>query len=185
MTVTDLIAGYAAIVSTATLGWEVWKARREQRPRFRVELKAVGPRSAGALLRVYNHDGYPMKIDELIMTYDFHWSQPVPRRVPFSSMSQVPVGPPEVAVPLVLPPHDSISLQIPARLLTRASHMTWLEKVRTDDSVIMPGFRLRASVKLATGELVHTRWLSPLSKRSLLQVSDFLDWANAQKANGR
>src|SRR5215217_187515 len=38
MEATDWIAGYAAVVATATFGWEVWKAIRARRPPVEVKL---------------------------------------------------------------------------------------------------------------------------------------------------
>jgi hypothetical protein len=35
---TDIIAGYAAVVATVALGWEIWSARQARRPQVEVRL---------------------------------------------------------------------------------------------------------------------------------------------------
>ncbi len=41
MDATDVIAGYAAVVATAALGWEVWKQRQARRLRVEVVVGGV------------------------------------------------------------------------------------------------------------------------------------------------
>jgi hypothetical protein len=39
----DLIAGYAAVMATIALGWQVWRERQAHRLRLTVKLESLGP----------------------------------------------------------------------------------------------------------------------------------------------
>jgi len=64
----DWIAGYAAVVGTAALGWEVWNASRPRRPDVNVGVSVVGSGRDDRLtcmLVVRNRGDHPIKVEEV------------------------------------------------------------------------------------------------------------------------
>jgi hypothetical protein len=66
---TDVIAGYAAVVATAALGWEVWKQRQARRLRVDVVVDGVllyGPPITGiewgVSIEVRNHGDHAVRV---------------------------------------------------------------------------------------------------------------------------
>ncbi len=75
MEATDVIAGYAAVVATLALGWEIRKARQARRPQVKVVVSRViwlaspkrTPHKVGLTVRleVRNHGDGPIQVDRV------------------------------------------------------------------------------------------------------------------------
>jgi hypothetical protein len=90
MDATDVIAGYAAVVATAALGWEIRKARQASRPQVEVDVTnaMLGYPSGGAQwsahIQASNHGDLPVRVaaagfkvqDGSGMNAVIHWQQP-------------------------------------------------------------------------------------------------------------
>jgi hypothetical protein len=64
----DWIAGYAAVVGTAALGWEVWKATRPRRPEVNVDLKVAwsdGKAHRVCMLVVRNRGDHRIRVEKV------------------------------------------------------------------------------------------------------------------------
>ena len=65
----DFVADYAAVVATATLGWQVWSSHRAKRPRVALLLdtwrssQAANRRTLeSAEVRIRNHEDYAVRV---------------------------------------------------------------------------------------------------------------------------
>jgi hypothetical protein len=63
MDATDVIAGFAAVVASAALAWEVWKRRQSRRLRLKVQFKAWEGKDGWVLwIRVINLSDFPVRV---------------------------------------------------------------------------------------------------------------------------
>jgi hypothetical protein len=156
----DPIAVYAAIVSTAAAGWQVWERRQRRIPQVEVELQNVSSeRGPGLWLDVRNRGEYPARVT--LITFRNH----DPRRAyaalrpgrfsrvgkPLPGLAITEPGP-GTTLPGVIEPHGAGYTVVATSELERAG--VDLSKP------------IRAAVLVATGERFATRSARLRSKNS-------------------
>jgi hypothetical protein len=107
----DYVAGYAAVVATAALGWQIWSSFRARRPQVTIFLdrwrssQARGRRFLeGAEVRIRNREDYAVRVDRLF----FRPSIPMTRQSVAAEVEGGDVN----GVPFEVPPRDVISLSL-------------------------------------------------------------------------
>jgi hypothetical protein len=116
----DLVAVYAALVATASLGWQILSSLRAKRPQVTLLLDAWRSSQAGgrrtldsADIRIRNREDYTIRVDRLYFRY-------TPTTAPLIGQSALrgPSVPAEIetgevdALPLEVPPREVVSLTI-------------------------------------------------------------------------
>ncbi len=129
---TTAIAGYAALVGTASLAWQIAHASRASRTRLEVEVRmgflTFGPRLVDAvLITIFNRSDHAARVTSA----GLHAQDGSGRIV---NIVQAPQG---GELPHVIPPHDS--------------HLTWIERadLPPEIDIYEP---LRAWARAASGE---------------------------------
>ena len=96
---TTLIAGYAAVVATISLLWQVWTSSRAKRPEVAVMLDTWRIKHSGAgkryvedvNIRVRNREDYPVRVQRLYLRYPWYYRWPsVPAVIDTGDASRVP-----------------------------------------------------------------------------------------------
>jgi hypothetical protein len=116
----DIAAGYAAIVATASLGWQIWNSYRAKRPEVALFLEAWRSSQAGGMrtlesadIRIRNRQDHTIRVDQLYFRY-------TPATAPLIGQSALcgPSVPAEIetgevdALPFEVPPREVVSLTI-------------------------------------------------------------------------
>jgi hypothetical protein len=146
LTPTDIIAGYAAVVATAALGWEIRKEIRSRR--LKVEVKVTGEfwsledePALVARVEVRNHSDRPIRVASVGIGFKGS-------RVKAVSMAEPKPG---MTLPGVVAPHDSGFVRFPKDKL---------ESFRVDTYEPLAGWAM-----LSTGERFEaepvTLWKRP------------------------
>jgi hypothetical protein len=138
----DYLAGYAAIVATGALGWQVWAYHRAKRPQVTLLLDAWRAKQASgtkslddAEVRIRNREDYAVRVERLYFRYTFPTSlftQPIPAEIEAGDAS---------GLPFEVPARDAVSLTLrPSRTY------------RLDRSVTFPEPDPEIRMELRTGE---------------------------------
>lgn len=97
---TTLIAGYAALVATISLGWQIWNSSQAKRPQVTVMLdtwrtgQTHGQRSLEeARIRIRNREDYAIRVERLYFRFPWQYfgSSAVPALIDTGETSELPV----------------------------------------------------------------------------------------------
>jgi hypothetical protein len=135
---TDVIAIYAALVATGSLGWQIARERRQERTRLEVEVRLgflafdSGAREA-ILINISNRSSHPVKVTSAGL---LHQSRPKAR----------------IAITNSLPPAG-----LPVVIAAKDAHQTWIEKTDLPPGEVDLFKPLQAYAGASTGEEFHSR----------------------------
>jgi hypothetical protein len=143
----DFVAGYAALVATVALGWQIRISLRAKRPQVNLLLDTWRSSQAGRIrrsldeveIRIRNREDYPVRVERLYFVYPAYWfSAPISAEVKASDSGVV-------AAPFEVPGRDVVSLTLrPTRKYSVSSGGT---------SEIVPG----VGMELRTGERYRSK----------------------------
>lgn len=123
--VRDFVAGYAALVATIALGWQVWSSYRARRPQVSVLLdtwrfsrEGHNPKSlAEVKIRIRNREDYPVWVEKLDFAHPILFAAaPIPATLKASDIGGI------VEPPFDVPARDVVSVALrPSRPYWRYS----------------------------------------------------------------
>jgi hypothetical protein len=109
----DYLAGYAAVVATAALGWQIWSNYRAKRPQVTLLLDAWRSKQASGRkslddveVRIRNREEYAVRVERLYFHHRFPTSlfgHPIPADIEAGDIS---------GLPFEVPARDVISLTL-------------------------------------------------------------------------
>jgi hypothetical protein len=129
----DLIAGYAALVGTGALVWEVVRWRGDRKVRLKVQLFSTPPNEEGwvLLIQVINLSAFPVRVTSIRIRQD---------KVGPQQDGRTSIGATGNGLPGEIPARDARTLELSDRELTTV--------------MLDPVAPLAVAVTLATGETV-------------------------------
>ena len=149
MDATDVIAGFAAVVASAALAWEVWKRRQSRRLRLKVQFKAWEGKDGWVLwIRVINLSDFPVRVMNVRVRgvqAGSSWASSLWAKLSYTDVEGNDL-------PGEVPARDSREVRVP------------FESLR--DSKADPAKPLSVEVTTATGESVIEGPYSPVSSFS-------------------
>jgi hypothetical protein len=117
----DVVAGYAAVVATIALGWQIWSSYRANRPKvtlvlvtWQIRQTAGGSSLDSANVRIRNREDYSVQVEQLYFRYPFRafrFGPPIPATVEGTGVTGLPFDvPTRTAVSLTLRPDGTYRL---------------------------------------------------------------------------
>jgi hypothetical protein len=114
----DFVAGYAAVVATAALGWQVWSSYRAKRPQVTLLLGTWRSSQTGnrrtvdsVEVRIRNREEYTIRVERLFFTYPFpafFYGAPIRAEIESGDVDALPFDvPSREVVRLTLRPSES------------------------------------------------------------------------------
>lgn len=140
----DVVAGYAAVVATGALGWQVyqWRSGRAGRLDLTVKCSWRGRNNPYVEGTIYNINDYRVRLDGLTLTVYAERKNP-------RFGASVMLTPEEAGLPGEVPAHDGVTFKVEGKQVPGGMPQVWVSKDRYRADRRQPvrtGHYLRATV---------------------------------------